>query len=359
MGLQIDIVKKLQGFRFQVQLSCEKEIIGVLGASGSGKSMLLNSVAGLIKPDRGRILLEDMTFFDEGKKVNLPPRKRRTGYLFQNYAMFPHMTVMENIAFGLEDMDKKEQQRIAEALLVRFHLSELGSRYPSQLSGGQQQRVALARALAVDPKVLLLDEPFSALDQHLKTHMLKDMKEALKHFDGPTLFVTHNMDEVYHLCDKVLILNQGHVETFGEKEDIFQRPPTLAAAQITGCKNIVSVTRKSDHAVNIPEWGASLVLEIPLTGEKGFIGIRENQIGLGHSGENCFPVWIADESEGPFRTTLYLKIGSPAQHVGDFHLQWEMSKAEREAVRRLSEPFQIYIDPAKVFFMKQEKDRNA
>ena len=315
--------------------------------------MLLNSVAGLIKPDKGRILLDEMPFFDEGRKINLPPRKRPTGYLFQNYALFPHMTGMENIAFGLADMDKQEQQRRASALLARFHLDQLGKRYPTQLSGGQQQRVALARALAVDPKVLLLDEPFSALDQHLKTHMLKDMKEALKHFDGPTLFVTHNMDEVYHLCDKVLILNQGQVETFGEKEDIFQRPPTLAAAQITGCKNIVSVTRKSDHAVNIPEWGAALMLETPLTGEKGFMGIRETQIRLAADEEqNAFPVWIADESEGPFRTTLYLKIGSPAQDTGDFHLQWEMSKTERETVRRLPAPFHIYIDPTKVFFMK-------
>lgn len=359
MSLQIDITKKLQGFKLQVNLSCGREIVGVLGASGSGKSMLLNSVAGLIKPDKGKILCDDVPLFDDAKKINLPPRSRRTGYLFQNYAMFPHLTVAENIAFGLGSLEKYEQQKRVEELLERFHLKDMGKRYPSQISGGQQQRVALARALAVEPGILLLDEPFSALDEHLKTHMLKEMKESLSRFDGTTLFVTHNMAEAYYLCDRIVILNQGRVETFGTRQEIFQRPASLAAAQITGCRNTAAAVRRSEHAVEIPEWGVRVTLASPVEGESGFIGIRENQIRLADAArggdgmqENCFPVWIADESEAPFRTTLYLKIGAAPQNPDDFHLQWEISREEREAVGRLSQPFRICLDPQKIFFMQ-------
>lgn len=359
MSLQIDITKKLQGFKLQVSLCCGREIIGVLGASGSGKSMLLNSVAGLVKPDKGKILLDDVPFFDDAKKINLPPRSRRTGYLFQNYAMFPHLTVAENIAFGLGSLAKHEQQKRVAELLSRFHLVDMGKRYPSQISGGQQQRVALARALAVEPRILLLDEPFSALDEHLKAHMLKEMKESLSRFDGTTLFVTHNMAEAYYLCDRIVILNQGRVETFGDRQEVFQHPASLAAARITGCRNTAAAVRRSERTVEIPEWGVRVTLASPVESESGFIGIRENQIRLADAGiqenggpENCFPVWIADESEAPFRTTLYLKIGAAPQHPGDFHLQWEISREEREAIGRLAQPFRICLDPQKLFFMQ-------
>lgn len=363
MGLHIDITKKLAGFKLQASLSCEHEIIGVLGASGSGKSMLLNSVAGLVKPDSGSIVLDDVVFFDSSKKVNLPPRERKTGYLFQNYAIFPHLTVAENIAFGLGDLPKAERIKKVTELLERFHLKNMGKRYPSQISGGQQQRVALARALAVEPHILLLDEAFSALDEYLKTHMLKEMKETLKKFQGTTLFVTHNMAEAYHLCDRIVILNNGGVETFGTKEEVFQCPVSLATATITGCKNTASAVRKSEHSVEVPEWGVSVATDAIVGSENGFIGIRENNIKLADNSvmkpadnsvqENSFPVWIADESEAPTRTTLYLKIGSAPQRLDDFHIEWEISREERAAMGRLPQPFMIYMNPKNIFFMSR------
>lgn len=355
MGLLIDITKKLSGFKLQVNFSCGQEIIGVLGASGSGKSMLLNSIAGIVKPDKGRIVLDGVSFFDSAEKINLPPRSRKAGYLFQNYAMFPHMTVAENIAFGLGKLPKEEQKKKVSELLERFHLADMGKRYPSQISGGQQQRVALARALAVEPRILLLDEPFSALDEHLKTHMMKEMLESLKNYEGTTLFVTHNMAEAYRLCDRILILNNGSVETLDIKQEVFQRPVSLATAKITGCKNTAAAVRKSEHTAEIPDWGIHAATEAAIESGEGFIGIRANNIRLadGNMQENCYPVWIVDESETPFRTTLYLKIGSAPKHLNDFHIQWELSREERAAVGKLQQPFRIYMNPRHVFFMSR------
>ncbi len=353
MGLQIDIIKKLSGFKLEVDFSMEKEIIGILGASGSGKSMLLNSIAGLVKPDSGRIVFDDVTYFDSARKINIPPQARKTGYLFQNYAMFPHLTIEENIAFGLGRLPKEEQQRRVTELLERFHLSEMGKRYPAQISGGQQQRVALARALAVEPRILMLDEPFSALDEHLRTHMMKETLESLKNFQGTTLFVTHNMAEAYRMCDHIVVLNGGNVEAFCPKQEIFQHPATLATAKITGCKNTAKAIRRSENSLEVPEWGVCLATDAAVGSEQGYVGVRANNIRLAGEAaqENCFPVWIADESEAPFRSNLYLKIGSAPQDLSDYHIQWEVSREERAALRGMPQPYRIHIDPKSVFFM--------
>jgi len=354
MSLYIDIMKKLPGFKLQVKLSCGKDIVGILGASGSGKSMLLNCVAGLIKPDKGKILLNDKIFFDSEKKINLPPRDRKVGFLFQNYALFPNLTISENIAFGLDALSKTEKSKKVTELLERFHLSDMGNRYPSQISGGQQQRVALARAMAVEPEVLLLDEPFSALDDYLRMHMIKEMLTSLKEFSGNTLFVTHNMEEAYRLCDGIAILNTGSVEVFAAKQELFQSPVSFETARITGCKNISAAVRKSEHDVEIPDWGIEVKANTKIEYEKGFAGIRANHIKLADDSnkENCFPVWIADESEAPFSTTLYLKFGSKPDKPDDFHIQWEIGKEQREGIKSFSQPIMIYLDPKYTFYVQ-------
>lgn len=354
MRLYTDIKKTLPGFKLQVKLSCEQEIIGVLGASGSGKSMLLNCIAGLISPDEGGIILNDKTFFDSAKKINLSPKDRKTGLLFQNYALFPHMTIAENIAFGLNELSKSDKNKKVAELMNRFHIADMGKRYPSQISGGQQQRVALARALAVEPEILLLDEPFSALDNHLKAHMMQDMLVSLKEFQGITLLVTHNMEEAYRLCDRIVVFNNGSVETIGLKDEIFQNPVSLETAIITGCKNILKAIRKSEHIVEVPDFGIHVKTNMKIGNEKGFVGIRANHIKLADDSnkENCFPVWIADENDAPFRTTLYLKFGSEPSKMDDFYIQWEISKEQRNAIRSLSQPIKIYIDPMHVFFVQ-------
>lgn len=353
MGLYIDIIKKLPGFKLQVKLSCEQEIIGILGASGSGKSMLLNSIAGLIHPDEGQIILNHKTFFDSAQKTNIPPKDRKAGFLFQNYALFPHLTIAENIAFGLDALSKSDKNVKVVELMERFDMVGMEKRYPSQISGGQQQRVALARALAVEPEILLLDEPFSALDNHLKNHMIKEMLESLKEFKGTTLFVTHNIEEAYRLCNRIAILSNGKVDTVGLKQEIFERPLSLNAAIITGCKNISAAVRESDHMVKVPDWGIHIKTSMKIENEHGFAGIRANHIKLADesTGENCFSVWIADESEAQFRSTLYLKIGSAPVKSDDYHVQWELSKEQRNAIGNITQPFKIYMDPTHIFFV--------
>lgn len=355
MGLFVDITKKLPGFKFQVTLSCEEDILGVLGASGSGKSMLLNCIAGLIKPDKGKIILNGVTFFDSDKKINLSPKDRKTGYLFQSYAMFPHMTVAENICFGLDRLSKEDQDRRVSELLERFHLEDMKKRYPSQLSGGQQQRVALARAMAMEPRILLLDEPFSALDEHLRAYMIKEMQESLKTFRGITIFVTHNIDEAYRLSDITLVMSNGSIETIGPKEELFQRPASMETAKITGCKNIAAAVRKSEHSIEIPDWGITVTTAESVGSKTGFAGIRANYIKLANDSnqENCYSAWIASEIKSPFRTTAYLKIGSVPDRSDDFHIQWEMSRDQRNAITDVGQPIRIHMDPDKVFFMKR------
>jgi ABC-type sulfate/molybdate transport systems ATPase subunit len=354
MGLYVDIKKKLPGFKLQVELSAEQGIIGILGASGSGKSMLLNCIAGLIRPDEGEIILNGKTFFDSAKKINLPPQQRKVGFLFQNYALFPHMTVAENIAFALGDLTRTDAEKRVAVLIDRLHLHNMEKRYPSQISGGQQQRVALARAMAVEPEILLLDEPFSALDDYLRTQMMKEMLASLKGFEGSTLFVTHNIEEAYRLCDDIAIINTGRVDSFGSKRDLFENPLSFEAAKITGCKNLAAAVRKAENTLEIPDWGITVKTKKPIDKEEGFAGIRANHIRLADDGqtENCFPAWITDESEGPFRTILYLKIGSEPSRPDDYHLLWETPKTQRAELSDITKPIRIYLDPDRVFFVK-------
>lgn len=356
MAFSIDIKKKLSDFQLDVKLHSPEQIIAILGASGSGKSMLLRCIAGLVKPDEGEIVINGQTFFDSKKKINRSMRDRKVGFLFQNYALFPHLTIAENIAFGLDQLSRTEKNKRVNALIEKYHLGDIGKRYPAQISGGQQQRVALARAVAVEPDILLLDEPFSALDVHLRNHMMREMAEHLKEFQGLTLFVTHNREEAYRLADYIAVFNAGMVETYGQKDEVFNWPASLETAKITGCKNIVAAVRLAENRLQVPAWHISLSTVQKIGAQSGHLGIRANQIKLldapDTQRENCFQVWIADESDGPFQTSLYLKIGSQPESIHDFHLQCEISREKREKLTNCQEPFGIYINPEFVFFVE-------
>ena len=198
MSLTVDIEKQLGKFRLQVTFTAPLgEVTGLLGASGSGKTVTLRCIAGLLTPDAGHIELDGRVLFDHKQGVNLPPQQRKVGYLFQQYALFPHYTVEQNIAVATRD------QTAVEELLRCFQLQEHRHKRPRQLSGGQQQRVALARILAAQPQVLLLDEPFSALDTHLRGEIQGELSRFLEQFSGPCLMVTHSRDEVRRMCHQV------------------------------------------------------------------------------------------------------------------------------------------------------------
>lgn len=353
MKLELNIHKDYPGFTLDMNLSTSARRVGILGASGSGKSMLLKCLCGLITPDSGFIQLGDRVLFDSQKKINLPPRQRRVGFLFQNYALFPHLTVLQNITFGLDDLPPQQRQETAESLMARFHLAELAGRYPGQLSGGQQQRVALARAMAPDPDILFLDEPFSALDEHLRSHMIKAMLEDLKDYRGTVLLVTHNIEEVYRLCDHLVIISGGSINATGPKEKLFQHPVTMEGARVTGCKNLAPAFLKSNGVLDIPKWGIfATSAELP-SKAAGWAGIRANHILLADEKhqENLFSAWIAERSEAPFRITLYLKLNQPAEHPGDFDVQWEISRDAWHTVRELPQPLTVSFPARHMMFL--------
>ena len=208
--LEVQIYKKLAEFDLDVSFQVNDNILGLMGASGSGKSMTLKCIAGIETPDQGRIVLNGRVLFDSEKKINVPIQKRNVGYMFQSYALFPNMNVYENISVGLRARKVKDVDIVVQKVMQQFRIFELASRYPKQLSGGQRQRVALARLMAYEPDVLLLDEPFSALDEDLKEDLLQKLKSELQ-ISKPVIFVSHDKEEVNELCDLKYKIKQGEI----------------------------------------------------------------------------------------------------------------------------------------------------
>lgn len=208
--LEVQIYKKLAEFDLDVSFQVDDCILGLMGASGSGKSMTLKCIAGIETPDQGRIVLNNRVLFDSEKKINVPIQKRNVGYMFQSYALFPNMNVYENISVGLRARKVKDVDIVVQKVMQQFRVFELASRYPKQLSGGQRQRVALARLMAYEPDVLLLDEPFSALDEDLKEDLLQELKSELQ-ISKPVIFVSHDKEEVNYLCDLKYKIKQGEI----------------------------------------------------------------------------------------------------------------------------------------------------
>ncbi|WP_138501391.1 molybdate ABC transporter permease subunit [Nostoc sp. PA-18-2419] len=354
-GLFVDIEKILPSFDLKVSFTTNDQPLGLLGSSGAGKSMILRCIAGIETPTRGRIVLNGRVLFDSEKGINLPSRDRRIGFLVQNYALFPHMSVAQNIAFGLpKGLSPGSIKVQIEGLLLNMQLQGLGDRYPHQLSGGQQQRVALARALASQPEALLLDEPFSALDTHLRSQLEQQMIETLIDYQGVTLFVTHNMEEAYRLCPNLLVLEHGRVVHHGSKYDIFERPTTVGVAQITGCKNFSQIILQSPQQVEAIDWGCTLRVVEAMNSELSHIGIRAHQILFTNdsSPENTFPCWIAQTSETPHRMTLFVKLHSAANNSQDYHLQAEVFKEKWASIKDQPFPWYVRLDPLRLILME-------
>ncbi|MBC2579729.1 sulfate/molybdate ABC transporter ATP-binding protein [Clostridium sp. DJ247] len=355
MGLYVDIEKKLSGFNLKVKFdAANNNILGLLGASGSGKSMTLRCIAGLETPTKGKIILNDKTLYDSEKGINISSRKRKVGFLFQNYALFPNMTVAENISFALKGLSKHQQAQIIEEKVSMMKLEGLENRFPSQLSGGQQQRVAIARALAIEPEILLLDEPFSALDNHLRSHMEKQIMDTLSSYKGSTIFVSHNMEEVYRLCKDLVILNKGDVAACGKRENIFEKPPTLSAAQLTGCKNISRARKIKEDTVEALDWGCTLKVNSKINNSISYVGIRAQHIDLAEKKDdnNIFEYSINRISEGPYTVTVYLSSHKEKQQSQFDNLQWIVSKERWRDLKKVQQPLRLHINSEKLFFME-------
>lgn len=308
--LEIDIRKKLASFDLEIDLKVATETLGLLGESGCGKSMTMRCVAGIETPDEGKIIVNGQTYFDSAAKINLKPQQRKTALLFQSYMLFPHFTVEANIASGIgKDVPAADRAAIVKRELERFSLTGLEKRYPLQLSGGQQQRVALARMLAADPPILMLDEPFSALDSHLKSLLEQNLISTFDIFHGSVLYVSHDIDEAIRFCDRIAVISEGHITEMARPDDLVHHPQSVAGLKLSGCKNVTEAERAGEYCVHVPRWGVNVTTAQPVPEDVKYLGIRAFYIEDAEGpGENNYHVKVARVSDSRFDRALTLSF---------------------------------------------------
>ena len=339
--LKVNIQKKLKEFELDVDFELKNKRLGILGPSGCGKSMTLKSIAGIVDPDNGIVSLTsdgETVYFDSSKKVNLKPQKRNVGYLFQNYALFPNMTVEENVACGLS---KDDDEKIVSEMIKRFHLEGLEKRYPRQLSGGQQQRVALARILAYGPDVILLDEPFSAMDTFLKEQLRIELVNSLRDFDGFSVMVTHDRDEAFQFCDELIVLDEGKIIAKGDTYEIFENPRKVQVARLTGCKNISKIEVIDDYHLKSLDWGITFEVSEKISSNITHIGIRAHNFSAANEDDvNVMDTKNAKKLEMPFEWEITLDNG----------LWWKQDKRIREHDFEI--PEYLKVDPNDIILLE-------
>ena len=344
MSLYLDIEKRLGSFQLKIKLEAADETLALLGASGSGKSLTLRCIAGIERPDRGRIVINGVTVFDSEKKIDLPPQKRRVGILFQNYALFPHMTVRENIRAGA--LRARNTEAAAE-IMESMGLTALADRYPHQLSGGEQQRTALARILISKPQILLLDEPFSALDSHLRFRLEQQVRQVIRDFGGTVLLVSHDRDEVFRMSDRIAVLDKGHLQTVGSVPQVFADPVTRMGAALTGCKNISTVKQLSPTRIIASDWGMTVSI-LPTDRKIEAVGIRMHDI-VPAPGENSFLCRVVEVVENPFSVTVMVKARPDAMPLGV-----ELPKERWKQLQ--ADTLQICLPPEKLLLLQERND---
>ena len=308
--LEVKIQKKLHHFMLDLEFTMEQGILGVLGASGSGKSVSLKSIAGILTPDTGRILSGERIFFDKEKKINVRPQKRRVGYLFQDYALFPNLTVAENIACGIREK-KQDSKAAVSDWMERFRLTALWDQYPAKLSGGQQQRAALARILISGPDILLLDEPFSAMDSYLKEELQLELKNCLDEFEGTAIIVSHDRDEIYKLCSRTMIMSDGRNLICKDTRELFLHPEKMEAARLTGCKNISRAVRTGTCEIEAVDYGVRFQINRRIPEGLRYIGIRAHDFipvaSEEKSGVNEIRICDGVITDAPFERNILFK----------------------------------------------------
>ncbi|MDR2180454.1 MAG: ATP-binding cassette domain-containing protein [Synergistaceae bacterium] len=378
MSIHVDIRKFFDGFTLDVAFEAGSEVVGLLGASGCGKSMTLKCIAGILRPDEGHIAVNGITLFDSEKGIDLSPQKRRAGLLFQNYALFPNMTVEQNIMTVLKSgggyssgrgRGRRDALERGLRLVERFHLKGLERHYPAQLSGGQQQRTALARIMAGNPAILMLDEPLSALDSYLRWQLEGEFLQMLEEFEGTTLYVSHNRDEVYRLCKKVCVLHLGRSE--GERpggvrtvRELFESPNTLASSILSGCKNYSRAEKITPRTVYAADWGVKLDCSAPWNDTSpddiAYVGVRAHHVivrpAFGEQGEgaNVFPCRVLRVIQDVFSTIVNVQPLSAqplSAEGGEFSLiRTELPKQEGQF--REGDIVSAEIKPENVMLLK-------
>ena len=342
--LEVDIAKRLGSFSLDVSFAIERpdEIMALLGPSGCGKSMTLKCIAGIERPDAGRIVLGGRTLFDSSARINLPPQQRHVGYLFQSYALFPTMTVEQNVRAGAAGSTREERAERAAREIAAMRLDGLEHHKPAQLSGGQQQRCAMARILASDPELILLDEPFSALDGYLRWQLELELTDVLRGFPGGAVYVSHNRDEVYRMCDTVCVLDRGRSDAKVGVRELFASPATLAAALISGCKNVSRAHVAGPGLLACEDWGVVLRTTLPVPEGVTHVGIRAHYLeahaaggaAAGTLGGNAIPCTVERVIDSTFSTIVM------ARTPGGALLLYE---CEKDAWAALGNPAQLVL----------------
>ena len=362
MSLEVDIEKKFKGFHLQAQFTAGDETMGLLGASGCGKSLTMRSIAGIERPDAGKIVVNGTVFFDRapGKKarVDLTPQQRKTALLFQNYMLFPNLTVAQNVAAGIpKDVSPADCDAMVRAELKRFGLAGFDKRYPVQLSGGQQQRVALARMLAARPGILMLDEPFSALDAHLKSVLEQNLVSLFDAFRGTILYVSHDIDEALRFCDRIAVVESGHIMEMGTGDDLVNRPQSQAGIKLSGCKNATPAERRGPRTVWLPKWGVEVETAADVPEGVKCLGVRAFFLERADGpGRNCFRMRVDRVSDSRFERTVLLgfcdrseKAAPAVERTEDEmkylhqHLFWRVDKLKVDAAHLPHEGEEVWI----------------
>lgn len=358
MSLEVDIKKSFSDFTLDVSIEAGSETLGFLGASGCGKSLTMRCIAGIEKPDEGRIVVNGQVFFDSEARINLTPQQRKTALLFQNYMLFPNLTVAQNVAAGIgRDVPKAEARATVQRELKRFGLAGFDERFPAQLSGGQQQRVALARMLAARPGILMLDEPFSALDAHLKGVLEQNLVSLFDAFDGTILYVSHDIDEALRFCDRIAVVESGHILEIDTGDELVNHPQSSAALKLSGCKNAVPVERVDAHRVWAPKWGVTVATDEEVPADVKHLGVRARYIERADGpGENCYRMRIDRASDSRFERTMLLgfvdrderEVPTVTRHEDEMkylhqHLFWRTSKVDVAPEDLLQEGEEIWV----------------
>ena len=354
MSIKVQIQRKLDSFLLDISFQSECRRIGILGASGCGKSMTLKSIAGIETPDQGHIEAEGRTLFDRADRINLKPQKRNVGYLFQNYALFPTMTVEKNIAAGLKGSRQENEVRVRE-MVKKFQLQGLEKRLPGQLSGGQQQRVALARIMAYEPDVILLDEPFSALDMYLKDRLQQELMDMLADYRGTVIMVSHNRDELYRFSEELLIIDQGHIAAAGETKELFRNPVSREAARLTGCKNFSRARRLDAHTVEAEDWGIILHTKGEIPEDVQWLGYRAHDFVpvWGERGENMLRFDLGSSALLPFERNYYLLPENSTDHSQESkNICWFVQREKIEELEERGMPDYLLFREDKILFLK-------
>lgn len=349
MGINLNLKSQLDNFNMEIAFKSDARRIGILGESGAGKSMLLKYLAGIYSPLLGEIEVDDVCVFSSSKKINIKPQDRNIAYLFQSYALFPTMTVEDNIKI-IARGNKKEKNSKTQYLLKKFHIENLGKRYPAELSGGQQQRVSLARIMAYEPKLILLDEPFSALDENLKERLQIDLEEMIGDFGGTVILVSHNRDEIYRFSQELLIMNNGRSVEYGSTEEIFSKPGTIEGAKMVGITNLVPARTVAPKTIEIPGWNFKLEMDEDIKKEVHYAGFRDTDLELVWEGEDCkecLDIKITNIFNRVKEKKIYFKVEGSDE--SEFSLI--LTSKEEEKYREKKIPARIKVNKLKIVLL--------